>query len=448
MTIDNGRTAEETLHDVIGVGFGPGGIALAAALEEEAPDMDCLFLESRSEAAWQPGMLLRGSDTQHHPSRDLATLRNPRSRYTFLNYLHETGRLLAFLNVPAHFPLRRDYARYVRWVAAQLSSSVVYDRRATTVSVASDPVPHYVVGTACGRTYRGRALVVGTGRTPYVPADFRPHLGDRVCHSSEYTWRLEKRRAAKGGPLDVAVVGASQSAAEIALDLHSTASGDRVHAIMRGFGYRLKDTSPFSEEAYFPEFTDYYFNASREARADLAAQLRPSNYSSVDQDVLESLYVRRYEDGVDGEERILLHRNHEVTGVETGEGPVRLALRERHTGEAKEVTADLVVLATGYRDLGPAEHDEPYPEILGPVADGLALDDTGVLRVERDYFVPPRQGAGARPPLFLNGLCENTHGLGDAGSFSLLSLRARTLLEGIRHRLGTEQTAADGGARD
>ncbi|MFJ8495441.1 SidA/IucD/PvdA family monooxygenase [Streptomyces sp. NPDC094038] len=445
MTIENGRTAEETLHDVIGIGFGPGGIALAAALEEEAPELDCLFLESRSEAAWQPGMLLRGSDTQHHPSRDLATLRNPRSRYTFLNYLHETGRMLAFLNVPAHFPLRRDYARYVLWVAAQLSLSVAYDRRATTVSVASHPVPHYVVETACDRTYRGRALVLGTGRTPYLPSGFQPHLGDRVCHSSEYLWRLEKQRAAKGGPLDVAVVGSSQSAAEIALDLHSAASGDRVHAIMRRFGYRLKDTSPFSEEAYLPEFTDYYFSASREAKAALDAQLRPSNYSSVDRDVLESLYVRRYEDGVDGEERILLHRNHEVEGIETGDGPVRLALRERHTGEVKEVTADLVVLATGYRDLGPAEHNEPYPEILAPVADKLALDDTGALRVERDYFVPPRPGTGARPPLFLNGLCENTHGLGDSGSFSLLSLRARTLLEGIRHRLGAEYAVTSGG---
>ncbi|MFC9757991.1 SidA/IucD/PvdA family monooxygenase [Streptomyces sp. NPDC056921] len=443
MTIGNGRAAEETLHDVIGIGFGPGGIALAAALEEEAPELDCLFLEGRSEAAWQPGMLLRGSDTQHHPSRDLATLRNPRSRYTFLNYLHETGRLLAFLNVPTHFPLRRDYARYVRWVAAELSSFVAYDRRATAVSVADGPVPHYVVETACGRTYRGRSLVLGTGRTPYVPRNFEPHLGDRVCHSSEYRPHLEKRRAAKGGPLDVVVVGASQSAAEIALDLHSAGSGDRVLAVMRGFGYRLKDTSPFSEEAYFPEFTDYYFNASREAKNRLDAQLRPSNYSSVDQDVLESLYVRHYEDSIDGEERFLLYRNHEVAGLESGDGPVRLTLRERNTGEPARVTADLVVLATGYRDLGPAEHNEPYPRVLTPVVDGLALDDTGVLRVERDYFVPPRAGVGAQPPLFLNGLCENTHGLGDAGSFSLLSLRARTLLEGIRHRLGADHGATE-----
>ncbi|MFD0391998.1 SidA/IucD/PvdA family monooxygenase [Streptomyces nogalater] len=280
---------------------------------------------------------------------------------------------------------------------------------------------------------------------PYVPARFRPHLGDRVCHSSEYLWRLEKRRAAKDGPLDVAVVGASQSAAEIALDLHSADSGDRIHAIMRGFGYRLKDTSPFSEEAYLPEFTDYYFNASREAKAALDAQLRPSNYSSVDQDVLESLYVRRYEDGVDGEERILLHRNSEVTGVRTGDGPVRLTLRERHTGEAKELTADLVVLATGYRDLGPAEHDEPYPRILGPVADGLALDDTGVLRVERDYFVPPRPEAG-RGRRCSSTACARTPTGSATPAPSVCCRCAPARCWRIRHRLGAGP--APRGARD
>ncbi|MER6169090.1 SidA/IucD/PvdA family monooxygenase [Streptomyces violaceorubidus] len=442
MYTQDDHASRQTPHDVIGVGFGPGGIALAAALEEEAPELDCLFLESRSEATWQPGMLLRGVDTQHHPSRDLATLRNPRSRYTFLNYLHETDRLLAYLNVPQHFPLRRDYVRYIRWVAAELSSYVAYDSRVTDISVADGPEPHYVLRTSEGQVHRGRALVVGTGRTPYVPEVFANVLGSRVCHSTEYRWRLAERRRAKGGPLTVAVIGASQSAAEIALDLHSGGHGDRVVAVMRGFGYRLKDTSPFSEEAYFPEFTDHYFHASREAKARLDAQLRPSNYSSVDQDVLEELYVRRYEDGIDGEDRLTLHRNQEVGDVLLGDdGPVRLVLRDRDTDAASSVEADLVVLATGFRDLGPDERSEPYPGLLAPVVEQLALDDRGVLCVERDYHVPARGTAAGMPPLFLNGLCETTHGLGDAGSFSLLSLRAATLVEGIRKRLGGPPSA-------
>jgi L-ornithine N5-oxygenase len=50
------------------------------------------------------------------------------------------------------------------------------------------------------------------------------------------------------------------------------------------------------------------------------------------------------------------------------------------------------------------------------------------LLVERDYQVRTQAGL----PLFLNGLCESSHGLGDAGSFSLLSLRASEILQSLK----------------
>jgi L-ornithine N5-monooxygenase len=438
MTIFNGEDAT-AIEDLIGIGFGPANIALAAAAHEEAPGLRCRFLEARPQAEWQPGMMLSGVDIQNNPVRDLATLRNPRSRFTFINFLHEQGRLLAYLNVPTHFPLRRDYAQYVRWVAEQFADVVDYEQRAAAISVRTGPVPHYVVRTSGGRTYRGRALVVATGRTPYVPDLFAPLLGPQVFHSSEYRWQLAKYLAS-GKPSSVAVIGASQSGAEIALDLHANQPDCRIHAVMRGFGYRLKDTSPFSEEAFLPDFTDYYFEAPRQGKDVLDAQLRATNYSSVDQDVIEELYVRRYEDGLDGRQRLLTYRNREVERARVTDGQVRLELREQNTGACETVEADLVVLATGFRDLGPTERDELFPTVLESVAEGLATDEDGTLRVERDYFVPPSPGS-PNPPLFLNGLCERSHGLGDAGSFSLLSLRARDLLTGITRRVGP--TSAD-----
>lgn len=433
----------EVIRDVIGIGFGPGGIALAAAIHEEAPELDAVFLEAQADPCWQHGMLIPGVDTQHHPVRDLATLRNPRSRFTFVNYLHEEGRLLGFLNVPTHFPLRRDYARYVRWVAERLADLVQYERRVVHVEAMSTPVPHHLVTTACGRRYRGRALVVCTGRPPYIPALFQSWLGARMCHSSEYRWRLSALRKSEQRPLTVAVVGASQSAAEIALDLHSARHEDRVLAVMRGFGYRLKDTSPFTEEAFFPEFTDHYFHASAERKADLNVQLRSSNYSSVDRDVIESLYLRRYEDQLEGKERFVLCANQDVMAAVADDDHVSMTLRERGSKALSQVTADLVVLATGYRDLGPGERDERYPALLEPLLDDLAVDAHGTIRVERDYRVPPRRPETVAAPVFLNGLCESTHGLGDAGSFSLLSLRAGVILEGIRRQL-TVPVAAPG----
>ena len=57
-----------TVHDIIGIGFGPANIALAIALEELAPQLSVRFLERRPSAAWQPGMLLEGSDIRTQPT--------------------------------------------------------------------------------------------------------------------------------------------------------------------------------------------------------------------------------------------------------------------------------------------------------------------------------------------------------------------------------------------
>jgi L-ornithine N5-oxygenase len=99
---------------------------------------------------------------------------------------------------------------------------------------------------------------------------------------------------------------------------------------------------------------------------------------------------------------------------------VTLALRNRFREKATTLSLDAVVLATGFKDLGVGEGCEPYPPILAGVADDLQRRGDTALDVERDYRVRTKSELG----LYLNGLCESSHGLGDAGSFSLLSLRS------------------------
>ena len=46
-----------TTHDVIGIGVGPFNLGLAA-LAEPLDDLDAVFLESRDQFEWHPGMVL------------------------------------------------------------------------------------------------------------------------------------------------------------------------------------------------------------------------------------------------------------------------------------------------------------------------------------------------------------------------------------------------------
>jgi len=57
--------------------------------------------------------------------KDLATLRNPRSRYTFMSYLHSQGRLISFINRGSTIPTRKEYSDYLSWAAAEVQANGV-----------------------------------------------------------------------------------------------------------------------------------------------------------------------------------------------------------------------------------------------------------------------------------------------------------------------------------
>ena len=109
-----------TEHDVIGVGLGPFNLGLAALLEPT--DVDAVFFDDKPEFAWHPGLMLPDAEIQVPFLADLVTLADPTSPYSFLNYLHEQGRLYRFYFHERFHVLRREFEAYCRWVAAQLSS--------------------------------------------------------------------------------------------------------------------------------------------------------------------------------------------------------------------------------------------------------------------------------------------------------------------------------------
>lgn len=429
------------MFDVIGIGFGPANLALAIAMEESGCGLRARFIEAASGPGWQSAMMLDGSDIQHNPVRDLVSLRNPRSRFSFINFLFEHDRLLAHLNLPMEFPFRKEYGQYISWAAGHFADRVDYGTRAVAIEVRYDAAaePYYVVRSDAGREYHARSLVIGTGRTPYVPAPFDTVTSERVFHLTSYLPALDRlaaEAAEKGSdwpPQHVVVVGGSQSAIELTLDLSRRFPRARVSTYCRPYAPREKDTSPFSEESYFPEFTDLYFAADRAGKASLDAQLRLTNYSAADGDVLRELYCLIYEQRLDDAQRVFVHGNNDILAIHDDGATQRLTLRDRVAGHMTEVAADLVVLATGFRDLGPAKHQERHPRIMDAIGDRFTVDQHGYLVIDSDYHVEPV--GSSMPPLFLNGLCESTHGIGDAGSFSLLSIRAQRLLDGLNKRL-------------
>jgi L-ornithine N5-oxygenase len=427
----------DATFDIVGIGFGPANIALAIALEELGSGQSTCFLERRAQPGWHPDMLLEGADIQNNPLRDFVTPRNPRSHYTFINYLHQEGRLFDYLNLGLEFPLRKDYARYVQWVAHHFDPIVHYGADVTSIEQIGsrgEAPSAYRVTTRGGPSYLGRALVIGPGRTPLIPPVFQPLLGDRVFHFTEYLAHV--RNSFKAAPqCTICVVGGSQSAVEIVLDLSKRLPHCRIVNVMRNYGYRLKDTSPFSEHVYFPEFTDYFYNASEASKSDLWNQLKYTNYSAADGDVIRDLYLRLYEQKLEGRSDLQLMCSRVIDTASIKEGCIEVRLREIHTGAVEALKFDLVVLATGFRNFGSGEGCELYPRLLESLIDHLMLTKDSRLHIGREYQLEARNGNANVPPIYLNGLCESSHGFGDAGSFSLLSIRSATIARSLLRRL-------------
>jgi L-ornithine N5-monooxygenase len=416
-----------TILDIAGIGFGPSNLALAIALEECGWNPSRLFLERAPSVNWQEELLLPGSDIQHHALRDLITPVNPRSRFGFLSYLQAHGRLLDFLNLPQHYAYRTDYAAYVRWAARSFEDRVRHHADVDGVRIADGL---YEIETGSGEIFRARALVVGTGRSANVPAEFARLPGHLCTHSRSYLSHVRGRTGRP--PRRIAVVGASQSAVEILLDLYKRWPETEIYAIQRGYGYQTKDKSPFTHHVYFPKFVDDFFAAPAAVKDDLWAELKRTNYAAADDDVVNELYGLLYEERVRDRSRMNMLSNVTTSNAEATPDGVRIELHNRLDGSERELVVDEVILATGYRDIGLGGARERCPRFLRDLMAEFALDAEGALDVRRDYSVAMRPGA---PPLFLNGMCEASHGFGDAGSFSLVSVRAAGIVASLRDRL-------------
>ncbi len=424
----------QRLYSVLGVGFGPANLSLAVALEEFGYSGSSHFVERAPGFQWQDEQLLSGADIQNNPFRDLVMPRNPHSPYSFVKYLSGCGQLTEYLHLNAKFPLRREYAGYLAWVAEAFEDAVDYGQPAVRLSLAeAGDAEVFCVETASGRQYLGETLALGTGRSPRIPPVFRDGLGPAVFHSTKY---LSSLAALGDRKVRVAVVGASQSAIEIVLDLLGRANVEQVTSIQRGIGFRLKDTSPYSRRVFLPEFVDYFHPLPAEAKRRIRAELRSINYAACDHDVIERLAGLQREYDLIGSDRLRMLPFSEVAELVSGRGPQRLVIRDVNYGTRTTLDADVVILATGFRDFGLGPDDECYHPLLEGVADRLPIQEDGTPEVARDYSVTLKSSASGGAPLrlYLNGLCEASHGMGDAGALAMLSTRSTDICESIMRR--------------
>lgn len=408
--------------ELLAIGAGPANLALAVALEELGPPdlaANSLLIERSQTIEWQQGLLMPWAKSQVSFLKDLATLRNPRSRFSFLNYLHSVGRLDEFINMGSFSPYRIEISDYLRWVASSLST-VQLELGCECTSIEPNrsgdgTLTGWTARLADGSTVTSRYLVIATGRDPYIPPVFADLPAHQVIHSTQYRHRVDA--LAKEVPYRVAVVGGAQSAAEMYVALQTDLPHSDLVWLMRSIGLKAYETNKFVNELFYPSFVDEFFDARPEGREQILREMHLTNYSGVAAPLLERLYSDFYLDQLTNQNRKQIVTMTDITAARVSSDGVVLELTDRRTGKVTELSRDLIFLGTGF--------DRQMPTLVRQLGDALGLER---IEVSRRYRLALDQPATAA--CYLQGVNEATHGIADS-LLSVLSHRSADIVHDI-----------------
>ncbi len=427
--------------ELLAVGAGPSNLGLAVALEELAPDLawNSLVVDRCKTIEWQTGMLLPRAKSQVSFLKDLVTQRNPRSKFSFLSYLHASGRLDDFINMSTFTPYRVEMSAYLDWVARSLAKvRVELGRECVSLEPRQDRhgmVTGWRATFADGGSVSARYLVIGIGRDPHVPEVVARLPRARVIHSTRYRQRMAG--LARERQYRVAVVGSSQSAAEMVQALRADLPGAEVAWVMRSVGLSMDVSTKFTNELYYPSFVDKFFASRPEARQQILREMHRTNYSCLTPATLDALYTDRYLDRLGKREGRRLITTVDITAAREQAGEVVLELTDRRTGAVTELRRDLVLLGTGFSN--------EMPALVRGLAGAIGLDRIEVTRRYRLLLGEPSAAA-----CYLQGVNEATHGIADS-LLSVLAHRAEEItLDILAHREGRtgDRASRDRASRD
>ena len=403
--------------DYIGVGIGPSNLGLAA-LTAPVPGLVGLSFEKKTTFSWHPGLQLDGATIQVSHLKDLVTLVDPTSPYSFLSYLSDHKRLYRFIT--ANFPavLRAEFSDYFRW-ASERVPGLQFGEPVERVEF-DESQSLFTVSTA-KRQATARNLVLGTGLTPWVPSCSRPHLGTNAIHASEFAASCIDTAGKR-----VAIVGGGQTGAELILNLiRGQGQPSELTWISRRPAFLPIDDSPFTNELFFPAYPKHFYGLPGPAKARLLDEQKLAS-DGIDERLLSEIYRLMYE--IDCLNlpgcRPRLMPGHELDSFSRSGRGLVLGARNASTGATAPVVADVVILCTGYRYLQPA--------CLDPIASRL-LTDGGSFDVAENYAI--RWDGPTDRNIYLQNGARHSHGIADP-NLSLMPWRNARIINdilGYRH---------------
>ncbi len=416
--------------DYIGIGFGPANLALAITISEEWNGAKGIFFDSKLDFAWHNDMLIGDVSLQVPFLKDLATLRNPCSSFSFLNYLREQDRLEHFVNLRCFYPTRIEYQDYLRWAASKFSEIVEYGKKVVKITPVQNSENEKILQVVTldlrtneEETYLTRNIILAPGGSPTFPNTVQNDSA-RIIHSSRYLSGISAAFSDRSLPYKFAIVGSGQSSGEITENLLATYPNAKVELIIRDFALRPIDDSPFVNEIFLSKSRELFYEGQDSFRQDLLDKVYNTNYAVVDIDVLKRLYNFSYQERVNNTNRLNIRSFTQLESAREVEGRVHTVLKNLKDDKSEIEAYDGLILGMGYR----RELQHSMIEDLIPYLQ-FEPERSSVPMISKDYRLVTTSELNAG--IFVQGLSENKHGISDT-LLSLLSIRSKEICDSMK----------------
>jgi lysine N6-hydroxylase len=333
---------------LIGIGAGPANLGLAALARSVADSpLHITLLERRRSLGWHIDQILPGTTLQNDWSRDLVMAADPTSRFTFLNFLHQHGRLQRFLAAGIGAPSRKEISDYFHWIAAELGE---VETCADCVGLAyQSDRDRFVISLADGTQREAVALSIGTGTEATLFKGARFERTDRVVYANRLARSTLCRSARR-----ILVVGGGQSGAESVLHALSAgwdgAESRSLTWITRDSAFRALDTGHLAREFFSFGFGAQFHALPPKSRVRLNAENATAG-SGISPHTLAALTRALYEASATSAGKLSSTLRPMVELAELTASPqyVEAKLRNLATCAVWTQEFDLVILCLGHR---------------------------------------------------------------------------------------------------
>ena len=222
------------------------------------------------------------------------------------------------------------------------------------------------------------------------------------------------------------IIGGGQTGLEIFRNALKGKWGDpkSLNLVSRRHNLEPLDESAFANDYFTPDYVDQFWHLDQPRKDELVAQQKLTSDGNTPyylQELYNDLYIKRFVEKDPREINILPLRF--LNGMEKGSGAYNLNIRNHFKAENETLEADVVILATGFK--------EGLPPVLEPLFSRLNLDKQKRFVFNKNYSL--KWDGPSENKIYALNFSRHNHGIVDPQT-SLMAWRSGQVVNDVMGR--------------